>query len=99
MTLISMKVIHQQEPKQDQWAIAEWDHYSMNLNQLVLNIQNGTASVIIGDGSYKNNNSTLAFLLCAEDIKNCIIGVNAVLGSPSEQSAYQSELAGVSGTC
>jgi hypothetical protein len=92
----SMEVLRQQESKQDQWAIAEWDHHQANLPNLVRDIQQGTASAV-SDGSYKNDNGTSAFLLCADDVDNCIIGVNAVPGAPSEQSAYRSELAGVSG--
>ncbi len=92
----SMEVLRQQQPKPDQWAIAEWDHQQSNLPQLVHDIRQGTASAV-SDGSYKNDNGTSAFLLCAADVTNCIIGVNAVPGSPSEQSAYRSELAGVSG--
>jgi hypothetical protein len=91
-----MEVLGQQEPQPDQWAIAEWDHQQANLPQLVQDIKQGTASAV-SDGSYKNNNGTSAFLLCAADVTNCIIGVNAVPGAPSEQSTYRSKLAGVSG--
>jgi hypothetical protein len=92
----SMEVLRQQEPQQDQWAIAEWDHHQADLSKLASDIKQGTATAV-SDGSYKNNNGTSAFLLCAETVDNCIIGVNAVPGAPAEQSAYRSELAGVSG--
>jgi ribonuclease HI len=50
----------------------------------------------VSDGSFKNSNGTSAFLLCSEEVENCIIGVNVVPGSITEQSAYRSKLAEVS---
>jgi hypothetical protein len=47
--------------------------------------------------SFKNANGPSAFLICSNDVTYWIIGVNAVLGAPDEQSAYRSELARASG--
>jgi hypothetical protein len=55
---------------------------------------NATAA---SDGSYKLSRGTSAFTLMGTDLAKRIVGVNAVPGSKSDQSAYQSELAGISG--
>lgn len=92
----SLAVLRRQEPKCNQWAISEWDYSQTNLQELARDVTNGTATAI-SDGSYKNDSGTSAFMLCSERLDNRIIGVNTVPGNSTEQSAYRSELAGVSG--
>jgi hypothetical protein len=93
----SLQALRLQEPKSNSWAIAEWDYSQTNLPELIQDIKAGTASAV-SDGSFKNCNGTSAFMLCSERLENRIIGVNAVPGAADEQSAYRSELAGVSGS-
>jgi ribonuclease HI len=92
----SLTQLRHQEPKSNKWAIADWDYSQTDLLELATDIQEGTASAV-SDGSFKNCNGTSAFMLCLDRIENRIIGVNAVPGAADEQSAYRSELAGVSG--
>jgi hypothetical protein len=63
---------------------------------IVKDIQDGTASAF-SDGSFKNCSGASAFMICSDPIANRIISINAVPGAADEQSAYRSELAGVSG--
>jgi hypothetical protein len=62
-------------------------------------IKKGTA-IAVSDGSYKDARGTAAFILERSDLKDKkghIIGVNLIPGEPTDQSAYRSELGGVSG--
>ena len=95
-TSSSLTQLCHQEPQSNKWAIAGWDYSQTNLLELAKDIQDGTASAV-SDGSFKNSNRTSALMLCSNRIENRIIGVNAVPGAADEQSAYRSELAGVSG--
>jgi hypothetical protein len=63
---------------------------------LALAIWDGTA-IAVSDGSFKDEFGTSALVLEGEDSKNWIIAVNVVLGDPTDQSAYRSELAGIFG--
>jgi hypothetical protein len=89
-------LIRQEQHKQDKWAIAERDCKYETSARITADIQNRKATAI-SDGSFKNDNDTSAFHVCAEDDSQRIIDVNAIPGSCKEQSAYQSELAGISG--
>ncbi len=52
----------------------------------------------VSDGSYKQNRGTSAFLLEGRDGEtNRVTGLNEIPGAPSDQSAYRSELGGISG--
>ena len=51
----------------------------------------------MSDGSFKDGRGTSAFVLEDERQKGRVMGVNAVPGEFEDQSAYRSELAGVSG--
>jgi hypothetical protein len=52
----------------------------------------------VSDGSYKQQWNTSAFLLESRDCKSGrVIGLNEIPGAPEDQSAYRSELAGISG--
>jgi ribonuclease HI len=96
MSDLTLDSIRNEQHKQDKWAIAEWDCKHETAVRIAEAIQDHTATAI-SDGSYKNDNGTSAFLVCAEDDSQRIVGVNAVPGSCKEQSAYRSELAGISG--
>jgi hypothetical protein len=95
-TNLTLESIRHEMKKNDKWAIAEWDCTQGIAATIAEDIRSGKATAI-SDGSFKNENGTSAFLVCAEDDSKKIIGVNAVPGACKEQSAYRSELAGVSG--
>jgi ribonuclease HI len=95
-TIASLQALQHDEPTANQWAIAEWDNSQTNLPELIQDIKDSTASAV-SDGSFKNCNGTSAFMLCSEQLENRIIGVNSVPGTADKQSAYRSELSGVSG--
>jgi hypothetical protein len=82
----------------DKWAI-ESSHITDNGNSLAAAILRGDARAV-SDGSFKNSmgtSSSILFHSCSTD-PNRIVSVNAVPGNPNEQSAYRSELAGISGS-
>jgi hypothetical protein len=95
-SVTSLTQLRHQEPQSNKWAIADWDCSQTNLIELVKDIQDGTASAF-SDGSFKNCSGASAFMICSDPIANRIISINAVPGAADEQSAYRSELAGVSG--
>ena len=96
LSTLTVESIRHAMHKKDKWAIAKWDCQYEIAALIADNIRNGKA-IAISDGSFKNANGTSAFLVCAEDDSKKIIDVNAVPGACKEQSAYRSELAGVSG--
>ncbi len=96
LSSLTLESLRQEQNKKDKWAIAEWDCKHTIATRVAEDIKNGTATAV-SDGSFKNENGTSAFLVCAEDDSQRIIGVNAVPGACKEQSAYRSELAGISG--
>ena len=82
----------------DRWAIASID-IKDNGRSLAAAILQGKARAV-SDGSFKNamgTSSSILFHSRAND-PNRIISVNGVPGNSNEQSAYRSELAGVSGS-
>ena len=96
LSLLTLESIRHERTKKDKWAIAEWDCKHDTASRIATDLRDGTATAV-SDGSFKNENGTSAFLVCAEDDSQRIIGVNAVPGACKEQSAYRSELAGISG--
>lgn len=80
---------------QDQWAIDNF--YSEDEGQiLAAGIIQGNATAV-SDGSFKDQLGTSGFILRGSQRQLSVIGDNVVLGSPTEQSSYRSELAGISG--
>ena len=96
LSSLTLESIRHKQNKKDKWAITEWDCKHATAARVAEDIKNGTATAV-SDGSFKNKNGTSAFLVCAKDDSQRIIGVNVVPGACKEQSAYRSELAGISG--
>ena len=84
-----------QQPEADQWAVESLDCTDNGMSMAEAIIR-GTARSV-SDGSFKDEIGTSAFTVHAEGMMS-ITGVNAVPGNAQDQSAYRSELAGVSGT-
>jgi hypothetical protein len=59
-------------------------------------IRDGTA-IAVSDGSFKDSQGTAAFILEGSLPAGQIVGVNVIPGAEESQSAYQSELGGVTG--
>ena len=83
-------------PSTDQWAsiITEISDDGIDLAH---GIRLGTATAI-SDGSYHDNYGTSCSILRGPNQNHRIITVNIVPGPPGSQSAYRSELAGISGS-
>ena len=83
-------------PSTDQWAsiITEISDDSIDLAH---GIRLGTATAI-SDGSYHDNYGTSCSILRGPNRNHRIITVNIIPGPPDSQSAYRSELAGISGS-
>jgi hypothetical protein len=83
-------------PKPDIWAVDVLKH-SDEGRDVAESIRQGTAYAV-SDGSFKEQRGTSAFLLegpTGEATR--IIGMNEIPGSLEDQSAYRSELGGISG--
>jgi hypothetical protein len=80
----------------DHWAVSTMD-CSDDGADLADAIRLGTATAI-SDGSFQSGIGTSAFILRSNDSSKRITGVNAVPGAEAIQSAYWSELAGISGS-
>ena len=82
----------------DKWAVQSVDSVD-NGRSLAASILRGDARAV-SDGSYKNNMGTSSSILfhtkSTDPLR--IISVNSVPGNWDEQSAYRSELAGISGS-
>ena len=80
----------------DIWAVDMLLHTD-NGASVAAAITAGTAYAV-SDGSYKQNRGTSAFLLEGKDGEtNRVVGVNQIPGEMEDQSAYRSELGGISG--
>jgi hypothetical protein len=55
-------------------------------------------AIAVSDGSYKDNRGSSASILVGNDINKAILSANYVPGDSASQSAYRSELAGISGS-
>jgi ribonuclease HI len=88
----------EREKPLDKWAI-DTLHERDNGTALAAAILRGEAKAV-SDGSFKNAQGTSASILFHESSKepNRIVSVNSVPGNWNEQSAYRSELAGISGS-
>jgi hypothetical protein len=77
-------------------GIAKWDCQHAIARKIAADIRRSMTTAV-SDGSFKNENGTSTFLVCAKYDSQRIIGVNAVPGACKYQIAYQSELVGISG--
>jgi hypothetical protein len=85
----------QQLPPKQVWAV-EYLVDSGHIEATALGLAAGT-EIAVADGSFKNQLGTAAFTLINEQTGHRLEGANLVPGQPSDQSAYQSELAGLFG--
>ena len=87
-----------QRTELDKWSVESVDVVD-NGRSFAAAIIRGTARAV-SDGSFKNEMGTSASILFHTKSKdpNRIISVNSVPGNREEQSAYRSELAGISGS-
>ncbi|HEY9817543.1 MAG TPA: hypothetical protein V6D20_17320, partial [Candidatus Obscuribacterales bacterium] len=87
-------------PEHSKWTLHRTQIDTAPLLSIALAIQHGTA-IAVSDGSFDPATLTgsSAFVLTPSitDITIQIAGQNQVIGSPLQQSAYRSELAGVAG--
>jgi hypothetical protein len=79
----------------DRWAVDVLDNNDNGLS-VAKAILKGTARAI-SDGSFKDQLGTSSTVIYGEEEHNRMISVNTVPGHSQEQSAYQSELAGIEG--
>jgi hypothetical protein len=80
----------------DRWAVDQLIH-SDDGASVATAIAAGTAYAV-SDGSFKQQRGTSAFLLEGSDgSDNRVVGLNEIPGEADEQSAYRSELGGISG--
>ena len=83
-------------PPSDQWASTRTEITDNGLD-LALGITQGNATAI-SDGSYKEQYGASRSILRGPNHTKRIITINAVPGPRDAQSAYRSELAGISGS-
>jgi hypothetical protein len=83
-------------PPEDKWAVGKLIQND-NSSSIAAAIINRSAYAV-SDGSFKHNRGTSASILTGSNPKIRIMSVNNVPGNPDEQSAYRSELAGISGS-
>ena len=83
-------------PPLDQWASTKHE-INDDGHDLARGITKGTATAI-SDGSYKQHYGTSCSILRGTSQSQRIISINAVPGPADSQSAYRSELAGISGS-
>ena len=83
-------------PDTDQWASQQIEVTDEG-QDLAHGITDGTATAI-SDGSFKKGYGTSCSILRGSTITTRIISINTVPGPTDSQSAYRSELAGISGS-
>ena len=94
----SFEAQRRQRTPLDQWAIQEITVLDDG-RALAHALRQGTA-IAVSDGSYKAGRGTAAFILETSDKfepQGRIVGVNIIPGETDDQSAYRSEIGGISG--
>lgn len=92
-TTLSLQALHAASPSK--WSIYNFDCDDEGL-EMADAIRQGYAKAV-SDGSYKDQQGTSGFCLFGHTDAISLASVNGVPGSPSVQSAYRSELAGIAG--
>ena len=83
-------------PSSQQWSLQRCVASHEYGDDLVAAIEAGTA-IAVSDGSFKEVFGTAAWTIRGASNEAFLTGVNVVPGAPTDQSAFQSELAGLYG--